>query len=221
MHSEQLPLSKRPKLVAIVSETTSIDGFLVHFKGETYLDSGNFLKKSALGDRWFGFWTGVFSSSTWARLKAYSSGHYQAANVDGDVKGEGRLLGGLLVMGPDSLPGIYFQYEESSWGDHPDKTVLKESVLALQSEMGADMSTVPVPAAAAAVEPAAAGEGAGAAAAAVVVAADAAPEETIVVAEVAAPVAATEEVIAEEATASAEPAAAATEEEKPAGDCRK
>lgn len=57
-------LSKKPKLVAVVSETTSVDGFLDCFKnGETYLDEGEEFKKY-LGNRWLGIY-GLFYPSVW------------------------------------------------------------------------------------------------------------------------------------------------------------
>jgi hypothetical protein len=48
-------LNQGTKLVAVVDETTSVDGFLEAFKGETrtYLDAERGFK-AALGDRWLG-----------------------------------------------------------------------------------------------------------------------------------------------------------------------
>jgi len=64
-----------------------------------------------LGNRWLGL-SGFFDPSVWKNV--YRA---RAKNVSGNMEGEGRLLGGVLVIGPHDQ-GIVFEYHEEVWGDH-------------------------------------------------------------------------------------------------------
>jgi len=43
------------------------------------------------------------------------------------MEGEGRLLGGVLVIGPGDQ-GVLFEYKEKVWGDHADLNEVLEAV---------------------------------------------------------------------------------------------
>lgn len=106
----------RPKLVAVVAETTSVDGFLEAFgeKGgetQTYLDAERGFQV-ALGDRWLGL-QGLLYPSVW---KNGNRAQTKYPELQGDLKGEGRRLGGLLVV--DSKGQVQYSYLEKVFGDH-------------------------------------------------------------------------------------------------------
>lgn len=118
--------SKKPKLVAVVAETTSVDGFLDAFKGgETYLDEERAFQK-ALGDRWLGL-QGLFYPSVW---KNGGRAQKKYPELQGDLKGEGRRLGGLLVL--DKKGEVKYEYQEKVFGDHAPLTEVYEAVSTLQ-----------------------------------------------------------------------------------------
>ena len=48
-----------------------------------------------------------------------------------DFKGEGRRLGGLFVIGPDSK--VVFTYKENVFGDHADMEDVVKAVKAIQA----------------------------------------------------------------------------------------
>lgn len=105
-----------PKLVAVVDETTSVDGFLEAFaeKGgetQTYLDEARGFKL-ALGDRWLGI-QGLLYPSVWKNGKRAQTKYPE---LEGDLKGEGRRLGGLLVV--DKKGEVQYSYLEKVFGDH-------------------------------------------------------------------------------------------------------
>lgn len=105
-----------PRLVAVVDETTSVDGFLEAFQDqggetETYLD-GERRFKTALGDRWLGL-QGMLYPSVWKNGKRATAKYPDLA---GDLKGEGRRLGGLLVV--DKKGEVRYSYLEKVFGDH-------------------------------------------------------------------------------------------------------
>jgi len=47
-----------------------------------------------------------------------------------DLKGEGRRLGGLFVVGPDS--NVVFEYQESVFGDHANLDDVVKAVKTMQ-----------------------------------------------------------------------------------------
>lgn len=106
----------RPKLLAVVAETTSVDGFLDAFgeKGgetQTYLDAERGFQV-ALGDRWLGL-QGLLYPSVWKNGKRAQTNYPE---LQGDMKGEGRRLGGLLVVDGEGV--VQYSYLESVFGDH-------------------------------------------------------------------------------------------------------
>uniref|UniRef100_A0A0B7B8W8 Peroxiredoxin-like 2A n=1 Tax=Arion vulgaris TaxID=1028688 RepID=A0A0B7B8W8_9EUPU len=49
------------------------------------------------------------------------------AGVEGNMKGEGRILGGVFVIGPGSQ-GIIFEHREKEFGDYADTTEVLKAV---------------------------------------------------------------------------------------------
>jgi len=99
-------------LVGIVHESLGVEEFRSQFfaDGPIYLDSErNFFK--LLGDRWLGL-TGFFMPSVWSNIQ-----RAKAKGIEGNMEGEGKLLGGLLVVGPNDQ-GVLFVHREEVWGDH-------------------------------------------------------------------------------------------------------
>eukprot|EP00296_Roombia_truncata_P001657 JP437469.1.p3 GENE.JP437469.1~~JP437469.1.p3 ORF type:complete len:86 (+),score=2.70 JP437469.1:209-466(+) len=73
----------------------------------------------AIGDRWLGL-SALFLPSVWLNMyRTYMQGHPFSGNLDG----EGRLLGGLLVVGPGNT-GVVYEYHENVFGDHADPQVV-------------------------------------------------------------------------------------------------
>jgi len=70
-------------------------------------------------ERWMG-WSGFLRWGVWANI--YRSNR---AGFEGNLKGEGRLLGGLFVIGNDR---VLYQHQESEWGDHADYEKVLEAV---------------------------------------------------------------------------------------------
>jgi len=66
--------------------------------------------------------TGLFNFKSIANmLRARSKG------VEGNTSGEGRLLGGLIVVDPKN--GVIFQYAEKVFGDHANLDDVKNAIL--------------------------------------------------------------------------------------------
>jgi hypothetical protein len=53
-----------------------------------------------------------------ARIQAHNARAQAKDWVDGNMEGEGRQLGGMLVGGAGAGGGLVFGYTESEWGDH-------------------------------------------------------------------------------------------------------
>jgi len=107
-------------LVGVVHEKLGVPEFKKGSfeQGNLYLDQDKSLFK-LLGDRWLGF-TGFLSPKVWGNLN-----RAKGKGFEGNMEGEGRLLGGLLVVGPGDQ-GVIFEYKEEVWGDHADlKDVLE------------------------------------------------------------------------------------------------
>ena len=47
--------------------------------------------------------------------------------IEGNMKGEGRLLGGVFVIGPGE-EGVVFEHRESEFGDHANLTDIMDAV---------------------------------------------------------------------------------------------
>lgn len=101
-----------PRLIAICHEYNGSQLFRAkHWPGgEVYIDRNRTCFK-AIGDLYSGA-SGLFS---FAFLKNLSRA--KGKNFKGNTKGEGRYLGGVLIVGPGSQ-GVVYQYNEQAWGDH-------------------------------------------------------------------------------------------------------
>ena len=56
----------------------------------------------------------MFKPSIWSRFWNFRALNEQ---YQGNLKGEGRLLGGVLVIGPGET-GVVYDYREKEFGDH-------------------------------------------------------------------------------------------------------
>jgi hypothetical protein len=110
--------------VAILHEELGSEEFGKFFKGDLYLDPERKFFE-AIGNRWLGL-HGLLLPSVWKNLKRAMS-----AGFKGDMKGEGRLLGGVLVIGSNNQ-GILYEHREAVWGDHADINKIKEACQKIQ-----------------------------------------------------------------------------------------
>lgn len=106
------------KLHAIVKEDldTEVEDFREFFKGEIHLDE----KKDFYGphERVGGF----------SQLLSFSKlGEFRRAQVTGNMKGEGWVMGGVLVVGPGEQ-GILYEHVEAKVGDRCDIDQVMEAV---------------------------------------------------------------------------------------------
>lgn len=107
------------RLYGIVHESFGIKGFQPFFDGEIFLDS----KRRFYGprERWMGV-SGFIRPSVW-----FSVFRAKGKNVEGNMKGEGRLLGGVYVIGPGDQ-GVILEHRESEFGDHANLSEILEAV---------------------------------------------------------------------------------------------
>lgn len=106
-------------LYAVVHERLGHKEFQPYLKGEMFLDK----ERRFYGpkERWM-FLSGFVRASVWKSFfRAYQKGY------EGNVKGEGRILGGVFVVGPGD-EGILFEHRESEFGDHANTTEILEAV---------------------------------------------------------------------------------------------
>lgn len=101
----------RVQLHAVVHETLGVDEFRPFFKGNVYLD----LEKKFYGPK--ERWTSLFSLLRFGVLKNIY--RVKKKDIHGDLRGEGRLLGGVFVIGPGDQ-GILYEHQEKMFGDHAD-----------------------------------------------------------------------------------------------------
>lgn len=101
----------RVQLHAVVHETLGVDEFRPFFKGNVYLD----LEKKFYGPK--ERWTSLFSLLRLGVLKNIY--RVKKKDIHGDLRGEGRLLGGVFVIGPGDQ-GILYEHQEKMFGDHAD-----------------------------------------------------------------------------------------------------
>lgn len=101
------------QLNAVVHETLGVDEFKPFFGGEVFLDSDR--RFYGPNERWASL-SALVRPSVWKSIfRARGKG------VEGNMKGEGRLLGGLFLIGPGST-GILFEYKEKEFGDHANQS---------------------------------------------------------------------------------------------------
>jgi hypothetical protein len=105
------------QLYAVVFQRTGVDQFRPFFAGDIFLDE----QRCFYGprERWM-FLTGIVRPSVWSNIfRARGKG------IDGDLEGEGRLLGGVFVVGAGDS-GVLLEHRESEWGDHANYTKILE-----------------------------------------------------------------------------------------------
>jgi len=106
------------RLVGVVHEEKGTDEFRDnYFKTNIFLDEKKDFFTKILGDRWLGA-SGFLMPSVHANLK-----RAKAKGMVGNMEGEGRLLGGLLVVKNST---IIYQYREEVWGDHAPLATVRE-----------------------------------------------------------------------------------------------
>jgi len=100
-------------LVAILHEQKGAEEFQPYIKGQPlyYDPKRSFFK--AIGDRWLGI-SGFVRPSVWSNVN-----RAKGKGIEGNMQGEGRLLGGTLVVAPHDQ-GIVFEHREGVWGDHAE-----------------------------------------------------------------------------------------------------
>jgi len=116
----------KPALIGVVAETTSVDPFIKdYFKGgKVYLDTGRNFGK-VLGDKKLGLGA-LVSPSMWRAIGRQRSKYPE---LEGDLKGEGRYLGGLVFIGKGD-DGVLYTYNEKHFGDHANLQEIADVVVA-------------------------------------------------------------------------------------------
>ncbi|KAK8401824.1 hypothetical protein O3P69_001137 [Scylla paramamosain] len=71
--------------------------------------------------------TGMLRWSVWQNLRRATS-----KGVEGNLKGDGSLLGSVFLLGPGSQ-GILYEHREREFGDHHNSTELLEALSKLQT----------------------------------------------------------------------------------------
>lgn len=112
------------KLYAVVHEKYGVKEFQPFFKGEIFLDA----ERRFYGpkERWM-LLSALLRPTVWMSM-------FRARGVEGNMKGEGRLLGGVFLVGPREA-GVVFEHRESEFGDHANTTEILESIRALSSKL--------------------------------------------------------------------------------------
>ncbi|KAB5555852.1 hypothetical protein PHYPO_G00038930 [Pangasianodon hypophthalmus] len=112
-------------LYAVVKEniSTEIHNFRPYFSGEIFLDEKQFFysprqrKMMTLGFTRISVWRNI--------LRAWRKGY------QGNTKGEGFILGGLYVIGPENQ-GILMEHQEKEFGDKADLRSVLQAVQKVQ-----------------------------------------------------------------------------------------
>ncbi|KAF8359882.1 hypothetical protein PRIPAC_94877 [Pristionchus pacificus] len=126
------------RLVVVTHQLKGVDAFRPYFDGDIYLDTQLFmfiiyrevniinknkkLLRTFFGphERWMPVWMGLMRVKLWwYTLSSMREGLW------GDLKGEGRLLGGVFLIAHDSL---VWSYLEKEWGDKPNVQEIKAVV---------------------------------------------------------------------------------------------
>ena len=115
----------KPALIGIVAETTSLDPFINNYfhNGKVYLDEDRVFSK-VLGSKKLGLGA-LFSPSMW---KAVSRQRSKYPELEGDLKGEGRFLGGVVFIGRGN-DGVLYSYNEKHFGDNPDLQEISDVIV--------------------------------------------------------------------------------------------
>ena len=104
-------------LVGVLHEKLGAEEFQSFLSGPLYLDQ----EKTFFGpkQRRLGL-IGFLRLDVWMNV-------YKSMGVDGNMKGDGTLLGGVYVIGPGDQ-GVLYHHQELVWGDHFNQTQLLQAV---------------------------------------------------------------------------------------------
>uniref|UniRef100_A0A0P4WQW8 Peroxiredoxin-like 2A n=1 Tax=Scylla olivacea TaxID=85551 RepID=A0A0P4WQW8_SCYOL len=111
-------------MYALLHEELGAAEFAPYFKGDLLLD---------VEKRFFGpeerrmMVTGMLRWSVWQNMRRATS-----KGVEGNLKGDGSLLGSVFLLGPGSQ-GILYEHREREFGDHHNSTELLEALSKLQT----------------------------------------------------------------------------------------
>ncbi|GMS89983.1 hypothetical protein PENTCL1PPCAC_12158, partial [Pristionchus entomophagus] len=106
------------RLVAVTHQLKGVDAFKPHFDGDVYLDT----QRTFFGPhgRWMPIWIGLLRVNLWwYTLLSVKEGLW------GDLRGEGRLLGGVYLIADNVLE---WSFLEKEWGDKPRIREVKGAV---------------------------------------------------------------------------------------------
>lgn len=73
-------------------------------------------------------WSALVRPSVWRSIF-----RARGKNIEGNMKGEGRLLGGVFVIGPQDT-GVLLDHRESEFGDHANLTDIMNAVNKMRKE---------------------------------------------------------------------------------------
>lgn len=116
--------AKRVPMYALLHEELGAAEFAPYFKGDLLLDTEK---------RFYGpeerrmLVTGMLRWSVWQNIRRATS-----KGVEGNLKGDGSLLGSVFLLGPGSQ-GILYEHREREFGDHCNSTELLEALSKLQT----------------------------------------------------------------------------------------
>ncbi|MPC39215.1 Redox-regulatory protein FAM213A [Portunus trituberculatus] len=109
-------------MYALLHEELGAAEFAPYFKGDLLLDKEK---------RFYGpvlpVVTGMLRWSVWQNIRRATS-----KGVEGNLKGDGTLLGSVFLLGPGSQ-GILYEHREREFGDHHNSTELLEALSKLQT----------------------------------------------------------------------------------------
>uniref|UniRef100_A0A0K0EMD2 Peroxiredoxin-like 2A n=1 Tax=Strongyloides stercoralis TaxID=6248 RepID=A0A0K0EMD2_STRER len=113
---------KSIKLIGVVHEYKGVDEFKKFFDGDIYYDKDR--KFYGPNERWMPLWIGFLRPKLWLSYKkAKDSG------VEGNLEGEGRLLGGVYLI---TKGKILYSHLEKEWGDWSNTTEILEIIKKLE-----------------------------------------------------------------------------------------
>ncbi|CAG8587379.1 5166_t:CDS:2 [Ambispora gerdemannii] len=124
-------------MIAVVHETVGkqvSDFNMDYWKGSIYLDeSKGFYRALGNGDL---RWESIFGMFKPKVVKNYLR-QKKEINCDGNMVGEGRILGGLLILNPGDQ-GVAFDYREKIMGDHAPLEHVLQACYQVSSTKNAD-----------------------------------------------------------------------------------
>jgi len=111
------------RLHAVVHETLGAEEFKPFIKGDVYLD----IERTFYGPQ--ERWHGLLSLLSYDALRNIISGMIKG--TPGNVKGEGRLMGAVFVIGPGNQ-GILYQHHEKIYGDEANLDDVRAAIQKIQ-----------------------------------------------------------------------------------------